>query len=250
MHYFSTYIFLNLLQSPRMRKLLSKNKLMRQFSRGPILNKIESNTFIRKTTAKKQIYAVMLCSIFFLSGQVFATTEQPKAVWYRYYDQKGIANISTSVTPSHIRYGYEALDRNMQVIKRIYAYNAEKDAQQSGARASQARQKEQDAKLKRAYSNSSVAINKRDEQLASIKKQIALQQSQLKQLQSDRILFKRQEMEYFRKGNPVPTQIKDRLRFNTENITITKNTIESLQTNYRKTQEDYETIIKRLKTFE
>jgi hypothetical protein len=56
-------------------------------------------------------------SLFFLPSSV-AIADTPKAVWYRYYDQHGIANISTSVTPAHIRYGYEALDRNMQVIKR------------------------------------------------------------------------------------------------------------------------------------
>lgn len=55
-------------------------------------------------------------SLFFLPSSV-AIAGTPKAVWYRYYDQHGIANISTSVTPAHIRYGYEALDRNMQVIK-------------------------------------------------------------------------------------------------------------------------------------
>ena len=58
-----------------------------------------------------------------------------KAVWYRYYDQHGVANISSNVTPNHIRYGYEALDRNMQVIQRARPYNTESDIQKAPQRA-------------------------------------------------------------------------------------------------------------------
>ncbi len=59
--------------------------------------------------------------------QLTSAQQVQKATWYRYYDSKGVANISTNVTPNHIRYGYEALDQNMQVIKRNRPYNAEAD---------------------------------------------------------------------------------------------------------------------------
>jgi len=186
--------------------------------------------------------------IFTLS--VYADTPPAKAVWYRYYDKNGVANISTSVTPAHIKNGYEALDRNMQVIKRNQAYNVEKDLQQSTSRASEVRKLEQDARLKRAYGNSSVAINKRNELLNSLKQQIALQNQTLKQLQSARIILKRQEMEYYRKGNTVPVTLKDRIKYNSENIEKTKNYIENLQNNYRSTQTHYDDIINRLKKLE
>lgn len=181
---------------------------------------------------------------------VYADTPPVKAVWYRYYDKNGVANISTSVTPAHIKNGYEALDRNMQVIKRNQAYNVEKDLQQSTSRASEVRKLEQDARLKRAYGNSSVAINKRNELLNSLKQQIALQNQTLKQLQSARIILKRQEMEYYRKGNTVPVTLKDRIKYNSENIEKTKNYIENLQNNYRSTQTHYDDIINRLKKLE
>ncbi len=184
-----------------------------------------------------------------LSTLCFATDAQPKAVWYRYYD-KGVANISSTVTPAHIRHGYEALDANMQVIRLNRPYNAEKDAQQSTSRAAQAKQYEQNARLKRAYSNSSVAINKRDEQLASIKKQISMQQAQAKQLQNDRILLKRQEMEHFRKGTSVPLHLKQSIQYNSDRINQTKKNIETLQNNYQKTQDSYNNIIQRLKAME
>lgn len=192
-----------------------------------------------------------LIILFYVTNlQVFASNAQQKAVWYRYYDKNGVANLSTSVTPAHIRNGYEALDQNMQVIKRNSAYNADRDQQQSSLRGAQAKQRDEDIKLKRAYGSSRIAINKRDEQLSNIKQQIALQQKQLTQLQTDRVTFKRQEMEFYRKGISVPTMLKEHLKYNTENIANTKKLIDSLQINYRTTQQKYDQIIQRLKKFE
>ncbi|AUX86543.1 hypothetical protein C3F34_11130 [Acinetobacter sp. ACNIH2] len=198
---------------------------------------------------KEMAFKLLLISLLLLQS-AFTFAEEVKAVWYRYYDNKGVANISTSVTPNHIRYGYEALDRNMQVIKRNRPYNAETEQKKAPQRAAQAKQREADLRLKRAYTNSKVAINKGNEALANIKKQISFQQDQLKQLQNDRILFKRQEMEYLRKGDPVPAILKSNLSNNATNISNKKEQIQSLQTNYRNTQAEYANIIARLKAME
>ena len=159
---------------------------------------------IRHFTTKTRNCICTFGLLFLFYGSSFAATEQPRAVWYRYYDKNGVANVSTSVTPEHIRYGYEALDRNMQVIKRNRAYNATVYVQQSSRRESIARQREQDMRLKRAYGNTKIAATKRDQILASLKKQLNYQQQQLQQLQKDKIGFKRQEMEYHRKGETPP----------------------------------------------
>ncbi|WP_089603705.1 hypothetical protein [Acinetobacter piscicola] len=190
---------------------------------------------------------ILLCACM---TTIYAEQQEPRAAWYRYYDKNGVANISTSVTPAHIKYGYEALDRNMQVIKRNKAYSVERDLQQSTSRASEVRKLEQDARLKRAYGNSTVASNKKNEILQNIKQQINLQNQNLKQLQSDRILLKRQEMEFYRKGSTVPVILKDRIKYNSENIGRSKGYIESLQSNYQSTQAYYDDIINRLKRLE
>ena len=197
--------------------------------------------------ARNYICALFL---FIFSSTTFAVTEQPKAVWYRYYDKNGVSNLSTSVTPDHIRYGYEALDRNMQVIKRNKAYNANIDVQQSSRRESAARQREQDMKLKRAYGSTKIATTKRDQILANLKKQLNYQQDQLQQLQQDKIAFKRQEMEYHRKGEILPPQLKNNLDNNAKNIENVKRTVESLRNAYHKTEADYADIINRLKNLE
>lgn len=191
------------------------------------------------------LFFVLLSATF-----CFASNSAQKAKWYRYYDSNGVANISSSVTPAHIRYGYESLDSNMQVIQRNKAYNQELDQRQSSSRASQAKKREDDQRLKRAYGSSKVAITKRDEQLKNIQKQISLQQQQLRQLQNERIGYKRQEAEYLRKESAVPSVLKKRMTTNSQNIEATKNAITSLQSSYRNTQNNYETIIQRLKTME
>ena len=190
------------------------------------------------------------CGALFLSSPTFAANDAPKAVWYRYYDQHGIANISTSVTPAHIRHGYEALDQNMQVIKRNHPYNSETDLNQSLQRALSARYREEDNKLKKAYSNSKTAVIKRDQALLAIKKQMNYQQEQLNHLQQDKILFKRQEMEYFRKGEKVPERLKALIENNLTNILKVKQTLELLSKNYNHTNNEYENIIERLKKLE
>ncbi|MEQ1344830.1 hypothetical protein [Acinetobacter seifertii] len=190
------------------------------------------------------------CGALFLSSPTFAANDAPKAVWYRYYDQHGIANISTSVTPAHIRHGYEALDQNMQVIKRNHPYNSETDLNQSSQRALSARYREEDNKLKKAYSNSKTAVIKRDQALLAIKKQMNYQQEQLNHLQQDKILFKRQEMEYFRKGEKVPERLKALIENNLTNILKVKQTLELLSKNYNHTNKEYENIIERLKKLE
>lgn len=195
-------------------------------------------------------YMLTVLMAVFMVSEVAASTQTPKATWYRYYDKNGVANISSSVTPAHIRNGYEALDSNMQVIKRNRAYSVEKDIGQSKQREQQSRQRASDLKLKKAYGSSQTALQKREDSLKNINKQIALQKQQLQQIQKDRILFKRQEMEYFRKGKAVPKDLKDRLNYNMQNLTHTKNNIDSLQSDYRNTQAQYDTIIKRLKAFE
>ncbi len=200
-----------------------------------------------KKMTQKLIALLVLLS---LTPLTFATNSPQKPTWFRYYDNKGVANVSTNVTPNHIKYGYEALDQNMQVIKRNRPYNAEADIKQAPQRAVAAQKLAADTQLKRAYNNSSVASQKKKEMLTGISKQLVFQQEQLKQLPEDRILFVRQEREYSRKGQPVPAPLQSTLNNNQKNIVAKKQDIQSLQTRYRNTAAEYDRIIARLKAME
>jgi hypothetical protein len=200
-----------------------------------------------KKMTQKLILLLVLGS---LTPLTFATNPPQKPTWFRYYDNKGVANVSTNVTPNHIKYGYEALDQNMQVIKRNRPYNAEVDIKQAPQRAVAAQKLAADTQLKSAYNNSSVASQKKKEMLTGISKQLVFQQEQLKQLQEDRIMFVRQEREYSRKGQPVPAPLQSILNNNQKNIVAKKQDIQSLQTRYRNTAAEYDRIIARLKAME
>ncbi|MPW42711.1 hypothetical protein A6M14_02290 [Acinetobacter sp. Ac_877] len=197
-----------------------------------------------------KIKRILILSILSLYPMMSFANNPNKAAWYRYYDSRGIANISSTVTPAHIRHGYEALDKNMQVIQKNRAYSVEADLKQAPQRAVQAKQHENDQKLKRAYNNSNIATQKRNVALQAIKKQIDYQQTQLKQLQNDRVQFKREEMEFTRKGKAVPANLKNNLAYNLNNLSSMKQNIQSLQVSYLNTQAEYDKIIARLKVIE
>ncbi|MFH7764791.1 hypothetical protein [Acinetobacter sp. BSP-28] len=199
---------------------------------------------------KMNLRFIFLSFLILQSAMTYAENPPSKATWYRYYDSRGVANISTNVTPNHIRHGYEALDQNMQVIRRNRAYNSEADIKKAPQRAAQAKQQAADIKLKKAYGTSQVALTKRNDILTSIKKQIAFQQDQLKQLQTDRIYFKRQQIEHLRKAEGIPASLKNTIENNQKNIEAKKAMIQSLQINYRNTQAEYDNIIARLKALE
>lgn len=208
---------------------------------------LQFNSKLALTRSKSMTRQIIICLLVLLP---ITSVYAQKAKWYRYYDSKGVANISTNVTPNHIKYGYEALDANMQVIQRAKPYNVEADIKKAPERAAQAKQQEADIKLQRAYTNSKVATQKRDAILEQTKKQMKFHQDQLKQLQNDRIAFKRQEMEYQRKGKDIPKTLKDTLDYNGRNIEEKRKAIQALQLHYRKIQTEYQQIISRLVTLE
>ena len=210
----------------------------------------KSEFFLFKLLNQKAFFFVVIIFCSFFSKDLYANNASQKASWYRYYDKNGTANISSSVTPEHIRYGYEALDQNMQVIKKNKAYNSENEQSVQIKQQNTAKQKEADMRLKRAYGSSKIAAIKREETLKNINNQIAFQKQQYQQLEKDRLSFQKQEQVFLKKGNQVPQNLKDRLNYNAENMKNIQNNIQSLQTNHRNTQLQYDNIIKRLKTLE
>lgn len=192
-----------------------------------------------------QALGLILCTI--LSNGAFSDTIKP--AWYRYYDQNGVANLSTTVSPNHIRYGYESLDRNMQVLQRTRPFNSEKAAHATKPTA-YSQQRELDRRLKSAYGSSQVASQKRQEKLKHISQQIELQQKQLKQLEKDRVGFKKQTLAFTQKGRAIPKNLQDTLNYNQQYLQNGQKQLQALQAQYQKTQVEYDKIIARLKALE
>ena len=129
-------------------------------------------------------------------------------------------------------------------------YRRSTDIRQAPQRAQQAQRIAEDHKLKRAYNNSQTALQKKNDSLVQLKKQIDFQQEQMKQLQKDRVMFVRQEREYLRKGKTPPAHLKTTLDNNQKNLASQKENIQSLQSRYRNLEAEYDKIIARLKALE
>ena len=65
---------------------------------------IDSNAIQNSTSLKRMLKSLALVILFLSATLSHGVNTQPKAAWSRYYDSKGVANVSTSVTPAHIRY--------------------------------------------------------------------------------------------------------------------------------------------------
>lgn len=196
----------------------------------------------------KIIACIVICCLS--SPILLADDSTQTPAWYRYYDNNGIATISSSVSPTHIRRGYDVLDRRMQVLRHVPAFSSERTQQSAQSRAMQSKQREIDQRLKQAYTSSRTAELKKQEALQSIKIQIGIQQRQAKEIYTDQLNLRRAEQEYVRQGKSVPPTLKNQLKQNDNSIERSKSTILNLQNNYRETQLKYDRIISRLKLME
>ena len=210
------------------------------------MTKLTLNQIVKYALKNTKWLIFSIVSLYSIS--ILANTVKP--AWYRYYDHKGIANLSTTVSPNHIRHGYEALDRNMQVIQRTKPFNPDKASSHVSQSNAALKQKENDQRLKKAYGSSRLATQKRQESLNHINKQIQLQQQQLLQLQKDRLMFQKQEQQYTKKGLDVPQSLKNPLSYNQQYIQNGHQQLLSLRTQYQKCQSEYTIIIQRLKALE
>ena len=201
----------------------------------------------QSTQVLKKIQAILMLLGAMLS--VSAVADGVKPAWYRYYDQNGVANLSTTVSPNHIRYGYESLDRNMQVLQRTRPFNSEK-ATHATKPTAYSQQRELDRRLKSAYGSSQVASQKRQEKLKHITQQIELQKKQLQQLEKDRVGFKKQALAFTQKGRAIPKNLQDTLNYNQQYLQNGQKQLQALQMQYQKTQVEYDRIIQRLKALE
>lgn len=198
----------------------------------------------------KLVYVFSLILSIFISNSALSKQMTNDTVWYRYKDSNGVINISSSVSTEHVKYGYEALDQNMQVLKKNPAYKDIRDVKNTSNRTQTAIQNQEDIKLKQAYGSSQMAVRKSNDALSSINKKIRLQGEQLDRTQKNYQLLIKQQNELKSQARPIPPALNKSLLLNSQNIRDMKKNLEFLQTNYRNTQAQYDTIIKRLKTFE
>lgn len=210
--------------------------------RALILAKLAPYTLIVGFMKLLLLSMLLLCSMSFANP----SNPQPKPTYYRYYDSKGTATISRNVSQAHIRHGYEVLDRNMYLIKKVPAYNLEQDLRQERTRAAQHQQSQRDQQIVRSYRNVKYATEKKKEAVALIQKQINEQYLRMKQLQTDRADFLTKKADLIFNKQPIPIQLQKNLDNNQANIKHVRENIEMLKTHLAQQEQFFDDIIKRL----
>lgn len=187
--------------------------------------------------------SILLCGLL-LS---FIAWSAPTGKFYRYYDHRGIAVTSSTVTPAHIRHGYDVLNERMDVIYRVPAGTPASDAAFQRKKNAEEQQRKQDERLIQAYGSSQRAAAKRDEIVRGLNAQIEFQRSQYQKMQDNYNNLINQENGYKRSGQAVPKHLADQIKNARVSLQRMSNSITTSEQNKVRTENEYNHAINRLK---
>lgn len=204
--------------------------------------------------------AVLACMAVFALSSTFAAPytssssytatgpagSQPIIRWYRYYSSSGQPSLSSTITDQHLKYGYEALDRNMQVIKRVPPYSAASHARQKARRDAEQAKRQSDMHLRQTYGSVAQASAKRNQMLADMTSRKTFLQNQLTGLQ--RLLSQdiAQAASYERQNKPIPAMLQKSIADNKKNVREAQQNIQAINERQQQVIEQYDAIIRRL----
>lgn len=172
------------------------------------------------------------------------------ARWYRYYNDNNQPSVTDRVTEEHITRGYDALDRNMQLLRHVppqRRLTPEEIAAAKAARATETKRKEDDKQLLRLYSRPSDAENSRDRQLEAIQLRIDFSTSSLARLRDSRTQEAQRAAVLERTGKPVPPPLKDSITNYDRQIQKLQTEIQARKAEQEKVRKEFTPIIERLR---
>jgi hypothetical protein len=161
-------------------------------------------------------------------ADVAASPSEVKARWYRYYNN-GIPTISGVITQEHVRLGYDALNSNMMVIRRVPPFTQESYDRQKAQREQQDARRQADRNLVLAHVSSTQATLKRDQTLAEIASRMQYLNGQMLELQNDLGRDVATAAAYERRQTMVPQAIQARMKDKRDQIGQMQRNIAALQ---------------------
>ena len=175
--------------------------------------------------------------------------QQPKAHWYRTYDQ-GTPTLSSTITERHMRNGYEVLDRNMQVIRRVPPYVAEQYEQQKAQRDRLDAQRQADRNLMAVHISSVHAAAKRDSMLSEMQTRQQFLQAQLNDLSQELARDIAAAAAYERRQQAIPEPIRQRLALKREQVAQAETNVAAIEKRQLEVINEYKAVIERLNYIE
>jgi len=171
------------------------------------------------------------------------------ARWYRFYNDKNQPTVTDRITEEHTARGYEALDKNMQLLRKVPPQRtltaAEVDATKA-KRAADIKRVEDDKQLLRLYSKPADAENNRNRQIDAIQLRIDFTTSSLNRLRDSRTKEAQRAAVLERAGKPVPTPLRDSIAHYDRQIQQMQTEIQTRKTEQDKVRSDFAPVIQRL----
>lgn len=190
-----------------------------------------------------------LTTLLLLSGASALHAAPSDARLYRYYDNSHRPNVTDTVTLEHIIHGYEELNSNMQVLRKIPAQRlltAEEQAAAKVKRETDAQRRRDDQQLQRLYASAADAETARDRQLESIQVRLDFSNNALQGLRQRRAEDAQKAANFERTGKPVPKTLRDSIAASDHEIKSTLITIDERKAEQEKVKQTFATIIERL----
>lgn len=169
----------------------------------------------------------------------------PVVRWYRTH-ANGVPVLSATITEQHIRNGYEGLDANMQVVKRVPPYSVALQARRKALLDQQNAQRMADRNLVRLYSSSVNAIAQRDRLLRDLHGRRATLEKQLSELTLTHQKDVASAAAYERRGDRIPTTLNHQLSTQQEQMQLLQQNLLALKQQESSTQHQYDQAIQRL----
>jgi hypothetical protein len=169
---------------------------------------------------------------------------------YRYYNEQGIPMVSDLITEEHVRRGYDIVDRNMQVLRHIPAFDEVAYAKDKAKRDAAFKQQQEDARILRLYSSARDAELARNRQLDTLETSIGYSSLQLIRLKRLRAEFVEDAAAAERKTQAPTQKTTAQISDYDKQIRELQTVIDTQKAEQEKVKNDFIPIIKRLTELE
>lgn len=176
-------------------------------------------------------------------------TQIPQARWYRYY-QNGVPTLSGVITQEHVRYGYDALDRNMLVIRHVPPFAQSTYDRQKSQREKLDAQRQADRNLMLAHVSSMNAAAKRDQLIAEMQSRAEYLKKQTLDMQTELARDVAVAASYERRQTAVPAPVQKRMSEKRNQIEQIQQNLAALKKREDDTKSTYARTIARLEYLE
>ncbi|MDO8330349.1 MAG: hypothetical protein Q7T36_07765 [Fluviicoccus sp.] len=203
-----------------------------------------------KVILRVLVLALSLGAEFAIAATSNAPAGSEPKRWYRFFSEGGIPTLSDQITEEHVKRGYDILDRNMQVLRRIPAFNEDAYQKDKVRRDAMLRRQQEDARILRLYSSSRDAELARNRLLDTLETSIgynAIQLMRLKRLRSELV---EHAADQERSGKSLTNQTKDQIHQYELQIQDLNSLVASQRAEQAKVRQDFIGIIQRLTELE